>query len=558
MSAVGARRAGAVVVAVTLTLAAAGAAWWAWGGASGRRPVVLADWVPIDAAPVVWIDELGATIDGAAALAQAVAGTAGLLDAAEIAAGLDLRDAAAVGRAGLRLDAGVVGFGWQQGEWLVVPVEGRAGVEHLVGVVRRRGHAVVELPSAPSPAQLAYTVADRADATREVGWLWWVPPVLIGRIGASAAGAAGASTFAAWHSAPRRTAASLTGAPGQLHARLPLDSAQRAAAHHGLGPLNFLLGAALDRLHGLEADAHVGRDGVTVTARLTAAPGQLQDVAAYHQGFVADAPGETLDLGDLLPDETVALARARLNPALLQWLPAAVRDAVWPASALERLHPALVGVDARQLLDELDGQVAFALLGIADAVPLDPRQWAALAPRLALRGAVAVAFRQPEAAARFVDRCRSALDTHPERPTTVAFGAWNGLAVPGPTVPWWLLRRGRDVVLVSGVDAHEDLDRVARGKFPSLAAAAGSELARSVVQGTGAWLAGRVETPRIARSLRRRGMPDYVVQMVASLGEGTVAVALGPDAVTIHAEIRPGTTAAQPQAAPPGTTAGAP
>lgn len=502
-----------------------------------KAPFQPGAWVPRDADLVAWIDGLQPLGDGLRSLGSKVGGAQGLPEALALVADVDLLDPQAIERVGLRPDAGLVAFRFRDALWLAVPVAGDRGVAHLLGVLRKRGYTLPDLPNGPWP------VGARGEPGREVARLWRAQgpedggDVLLGRL-PLAGQAEPEAEHAALKQAPRL--GTLPGGPGvgHLRARLAPDGPELKAAHAAVGPANLLIGGAIDKIQRLEADLQVAGGAPRLTVHLVSAPGQLDDFAKYHMGFLGQA--STLDLGDLLPDETPLLVRARLNPALLGLIPGVLRDRLLPASLLGVLHPALVGVDASQLLVAAwEGQVAAGVLSVADDVPLDPGQWPRLDPRAAVRGFVAVSLQSDLAAQTLVERCRAALETSPERPETVQLRAWAGFQVPGPGAPWLLLRKGRQVALVSGTGTREDLQRIAEGKFPDLGQFTRPGLERELVQGDKHWLGLLGSTPRVARSLRRRGVPDYAVQMLASVATVAAGLELLPDRFTLRLELRP-------------------
>jgi len=189
---------------------------------------------------------------------------------------------------------------------------------------------------------------------------------------------------------------------------------------------------------------------------------------------------------------------------------------------------------------------------VADDVPLDPRIWPSLSARRSLRAVLALSMRSDVAADALVQRVRTVLDTSTEPSKPAQFGRWTGLAAAGPEAPWWLLRDGRRLALVSGVGAGDDLGRMAAGRFPSLGAVVAGDIERDVVQGRRQWLSVLVTTPRITRSLRRRGVPDHFVQMLGSVAAVAAVVRLTPDGIEFDAALRPAGEA--PPKSAPGAT----
>lgn len=509
-------------------------------------------WLPAEAELVVWSAPTASVAERFDELAQTVTGLRGVWDAVQLASGVDWRDAAAIQRAGLRGDAGLAAFWWRQAAWVVVPIAAAAGGDHVREQLRRRGYGV-GAPQALGNGQL-WQIAGR-DSQADLLQLWQGADAVVLRMPLEAtATLAGPSELAGYFKA--KTLASLDQAPGVLHLRWAWQgtgsSGQgakvQAALHQALGPADLLLGGVVDRVQGLDADVQLGPEGLTSQVRLKAAAGKLADVASYHAGFVADAAA--LSLGDLLPDETLLLSQLRLNPALWNGLPQALQDAVLPAHALQALHPALAGVDARQALQMWDGQVAVALLAVADAVPLDPRAWAKLWWRTALRPVVAVSLRSDAQARELQERLRAAIDTSADRSQPASFGRWLGFSVAGPDAPWLLLRQGRVIAMVSGQGAADDLRRVTEGKYAALGQAVQGEHEKTLVAGQRYWSSALLHTPRLVRSLRRRGVPDYATQLLGAVHSVAATVELTADSVTLQVALRPAADEEADHAAP--------
>ncbi len=502
-------------------------AWLTWRH-DHLPAVALASQVPEKADAVVWLDRLDLAARGLRRLTDRVAGARGVREALQVLADVDVLDTAAVARVGLRPDAGAVLFRWQDAVWLALPVADASGAAHVQTVLKRRGYAC--------NGQNPWQIMDRQDVHKRVAEMRLQAGILLvgWPIGAKPA------DFVAYDAAPRR--ASLTANPGELHAQFQVaaDGPELTAIHGLLGLGNLVLGGLVDRVERLDADLQLDLPQPRLHVRLASKPGALADIADYHTRFFQEAPGALLDLGQLLPDETPLLLRARLNPALLGLVPQGLRDALLPVSLLGAWHPALNGVDfQRGVLAVWDGQVALALLGVADDVPLDPNAWPQRAWRKDLRLALAFSAHTDSEADALLQAVRTALETSPDKPVTAQFRDWAGFAVPNPDAPWWLLRRGRHLALISGRGEGEDLGRVASGKFPDLAAAATAPVEKSLVDGAGRWAGVLLETPRLARALRRRGMPDYIVQLLAAVQSVAVAVSLDADALTLDVQLRP-------------------
>lgn len=524
-------------------LAALAALWWG-RAAPELEPWQPAAWLPESAEMVAWSEPTGDVAARFDELARSVAGLRGVWDAVQLATGVDWRSAEAVEKAGLRSDAGLAASWWHQAAWIAVPLAGPRGADHVLEQLRRRGYGV-GAAEALGAGQL-WRIASR-DGVADKLQLWQGQAAVVLRLPQDGTPTGDStSEFQAFLAAPRR--ASLDSRPGVLHLRWnwQADTAGatsgtaarvQAGLHQALGPADLLVGGMVERIQGLDADVQLGPQGLSAQVDLRSAPGKFADVAGYHAGFINDAAA--LSVSDLLPDETPLLAHLRLNPALWNSLPQVIQDAALPSHALQALHPSLSGVDARQALQAWDGQVAVALLAVADSVPLDPRAWEKLWWRTALRPVVAVSLKTDVQARELQDRLRQAIDTSADRSEAASFGEWTGFAVPGPGAPWLLLRRGRALAMVSGQGSADDLRRVAQGKYANLAKTAVGEQETAMVAGKNYWASALVHTPRVVRSLRRRGVPDYATQLLAAINSVAVSVELTADRFTVHLGMRP-------------------
>ena len=545
-------------LALALLVVAGGGGLWLQMRRSDVQPFVIASIVPADCEQIAWLDRLDRVVDLAAGLSPRMPGSEGLVEALSVLAGVDLADPDAVADAGLQLTTGAVVFAWQDAAWAAVGLRDADGADHIVGLLGRRGHDVQARP-APEGAATAWHVRTRADQPVEAD-LWWAPPVLLARVGgmgsdgaAPAAeepaqrAAGGSSAWAAWKAAKRIDASVLQSTTGDLHLRWTLaeHSAVRVALHDALGPLALLFGGVVDRIERIDADLSLDAAGPALDVRLQAAPGGLEDIARYHAGFLPGSSPALLDLGATLPDENALLVRLRLNPKLVDLLPDAVRDAVMPASMLARLDPRLAALDARDLvIDAVDGQIAAGLIGLADEAPLDPRTWAARDLRRLLSGWVGLQARDDRAARTLLERVRGLLadaGASHER----SLGPWAGPCTEAGTTPWCLLADGRRLLWLNGKDTFERLQWVASGRFPSLAKAARTPLERELAAGQRWWAGALITTPRVVRSLRRRGVPDHFVAMLGGVTAAAVGVEWTDDAVHLRVEVRPADVAGE-------------
>lgn len=513
---------------VLLALGFGAGAWLRWR--HDTLPAVdVAPWIPVDAEALVWTHRLDTVTRSVRQLTRQVPGLEGVGEASKLLVGVDLTDAEAVAASGLQPQSGLAVFRFGGALWAVIPLEDSRGALQIHDLLTKRGFTVV-------PGQPVTRVMDRTDVKREVAQLREDRGVLLVRWAMDDK----VADPDAYENAPKLT--KLPSPPGEVHARMQVraDGPEIASLHAAVGPANLVLGGMIDRVTMVEADLVLATAQPYVHVKMTGAPGAFQDVADFHTRFVPDAPGASLDLGSVLPDETPLLVRAKVNPALLEMVPVAIRDAYLPPTVLGGWHPALNGVDfGRSVRDVLDGEVAAGLLAVADDFPLDPSLWLSRSLRKDLRFFVAASCKTDTDAANLLGLVKTALETGADKPSVVQFGDWAGIAVPVADMPWWLLRSGRHLLVVSGRGEGEDLARTASGKFPSLDKAVGDGPAREVLTGRGRWFGALVEFPRIVRALRRRGVPTYALELLGALRSVSAGVGLTGDGIDLVLSLQP-------------------
>lgn len=512
--------------------------WWSARAATGS--FALHAQVPAAVDQLLWADSLGGAAAGVRRIAGQLRGAEGIADAAAMLAGLSGLESPQLREVGLRPDAGVAVYRYDGAFWGVTQVSGRRGAEHILGVLERRGHVVEPIaPLDPGAAWWRISARGKPGDVRIHARLRGDLFLLRWRLSAQADDPAQA--LQRWQEAPRMTAEALGGRPGQLHGNFTLDRALglQQAARRAMGSATLLFGRLVDRFERAQLDLSLDGPQPTVALALKTAPAGAKDVADYHQGFLAEKEG-LLQLGDLLPDEVALLARGRVNPALLDMVPRIVRDRLIPASLLGQVHPALAGLDVRSaLIEQLDGQLAAGLLGVDDQAPPDPRSWPVRGLRKTVGGFVALSLKTDRAARDLLERAETLLKEGGAAPQRVVLGAFSGFSVDVEPAPWGLLRRDRALVWISGKGELARFERTAKGVFPSLGKAADSPLERDVLAGRGHWVGAMATTGRVVRSLRRRGVPDHFVSMVASVAALSATLALEPDGALLTLQLRP-------------------
>ncbi|GEM_PF-3529052 len=535
-------------VAAVAVVAAIGVGVWL--GRDGSRSVEAVDpatLVPEDATAVAWVDSFAEVADGLRALARKVPGTAGVVEAAELLLDVPSLDEPGFQARGLTTAAGAVLFLWRDAWWLVTSTPRSEGAEHLATLITRRGHPVKA--TALAGVERAWAIGKRAGA-ETAGHMWLNGAEVVIRLGAPAVALARGATPAelsvddivAWREAKRLAPGSLAGTEGVVHARWTIgeDDPVRQKLRESLGPATLLFGRYVSSFISARADLGLEDGRASLQLKMRTKPGGGADVRRYHHGYLAKERPR-LGLGAVLPDETMALARVRINPNLAGMVAGLLRFA--GGRGLGELHASLSGLDiGGLLLSRTDGQLAVALLGLTDEAVPDPRAWRGDRWRKQAGIAVALSMKTDTAAKDVLERIAATL--HESKVTTqpLSLGAWQGYRVADKRSEWALLRRGMAVLCVIGDGELKRFERVRDGRFPGLASIARANLSSDVVVGKKQWLGGVLTTGRLVRSARRRGIPDSITAMIASIESLALGVELLDDGMVLRARLEPAPT----------------
>jgi hypothetical protein len=549
----GSNKAAATFAIVVALVAAIGGAWYVsstnWSSAGAFDP---ASHVPKDVDTVAWIGSLGALADGLTEIADRIRGSGGLAEAAKLLLDVPSLDDAGLRAAGLAPQHGAVVFGWRQAYWLVAPLSSAAGADHLLGLFQRRGHPVTEL--AQQESLRTWQVKDRA-GERVVGHLWLKDGLVVGRLAAVSVPSEATpvalepAEFEIWSAAKRLPSGALdsAGAVISAYSQIGRDDALRRRLRRSLGPASLLFGRYVGSFTRVSVNLRIKAGEPSLDVRLYGPKAQAAEIQRYHHAFITDDK-ELVDFGDVLPDEVTALARARVNPNLVAMISGVVGLA--GGVDLGLVDRSLRSLDMRSLLlDPFDGQLAVAVLGISDDATPDLRRWRGDGWRKMAGVAVAVALKTDTAAAHLLDRIRQRLEDDKISVRDAKLGPWTGLHRESGKASWSLLKRGRAVLWILGDGELARFERVAAGRFPSLAKTLEGDLERAAVTGKGQWLSLLVTTGRAVRSARRRGIPDAITAMVASVTAVAAGVELHEDGATIRLSVRPAPKSRNKQAA---------
>lgn len=535
-------------VALVLLLALVGGTVWVLKyreqGTSARFEATAH--VPKAAVGVFWTGTLAEIATGLTEVGARIKGSAGLRDAAALLIGVKSLTAAGLTEVGLEAEAGVAGFIWDDAAWLAVPVRSRAGADHLLNLLQRRGHQVEALPAVGSRSfwQIHTRAGDAIAGHSQLEGGVLLTRMVLPTATAATPTDARIDAFDAWRAAPKLAgseAESGAKTPGGrlLHARWRLDKDDpiRSLVRRSLGPASLLFGRFVGSFTDARLDVLITNGAPTVTMKLNAPPDQAAEMRRYHRDFVQDDQA-LIALGGVLPDEVTAVVRARINPNLVSMVAGLL--ALGGGIAGDLLDPELRSLDLQPLLlAPFDGQIAVALLGVSDDATPDLQQWRGTGWRKLAGVAAAVALRTDTDATAVIDRVRSRLQENSATFANVSLGEWRGIRRTGGRTSWALLRRDRGVFVILGEGEWERFDRVARGKFPSLGSTLQGPLENAVTSGKGQWLSAVVTTGRTVRSARRRGIPNSITSMVASVSAVALGVDLLDDGVRISASIRP-------------------
>lgn len=282
-----------------------------------QQPFALENAVPQDADALLWLDSIAPLAQSLAQLAARVPGTTGILDAGKMVFGVDLRDPDAVDHAGLRHDAGVCAFRWHDALWLVLSISAPKGANHVATLLSGRGYRVGAALASFEDVHAHWEIFDRTDDKNAIGHLFESESAAILRWQITAKPTSDAvAAYTALHKAAPMKDKSLHVATGQIHLRMTLakDGPEIAALHSALGMGNLVFSGAVDKFVRAEADFDMAAGQPTLRLLLASQPGDLGEIAKFHQNFVVNDGLGLLDLGALLPDETPLFWRVRLNP----------------------------------------------------------------------------------------------------------------------------------------------------------------------------------------------------------------------------------------------------
>ena len=516
------------------------ASWWL-SRSQQVPPLPLHRHVPEAADRLVWIDALDSLDRPLAGLVGRVPGSEGLVSAVAWIAGLEGLDQARLEAVGVDTRSGLAIYRFDDAWWGVAGAHDERATRHFVSVLRRRGHDVEEL-GRHDDGQRRWRIGERGRPELTRGHLGRDGPLMWMRWRLSAGGGDGTAALQRWRTAKRTDKEKMGAASGLAHGRTLLD--EDIGFHDVLrrlvGPAALLVGRQIDAFERATLDLAISDATVQAQVRLNTAPGASKRFADFHGRFLP-AEQRHLDLGDLLPDEVMALVRARLNPDLLAMVPAVFRDRLLPKNLLASLDPALSTINARTLLfDVLDGQIAVGVLGVDDRLTWKPDGWPIAELRAAVHGFVAVGLKTEQAASALVGGCQASLKAASVAVESLTIGRFHGFAASSrETPPWILLYGGNSVVWISGRGELKRLQWAASDRFPTLAEATEQGVERDLVQGRRYWLGILTTTGRLARTLRRRGIPDHLVAMIASVAAIAAAVEIDDDGISVDLKVRP-------------------
>ncbi len=532
----------ATLICSLVVIVAVSCAWWLKSPDNVSKiafdPAVQ---VPAQANQIAWADSLHNIASGLATLANKVRGSEGLQEATRLLLAVRSLDDEGLSEIGLVADQGVAGFSWRDGNWIVLPVSSEVGASHLVELLGRRGHQVTELPARDSLR--TWRIHTRAK-DRVLGHLWLVDQLVIART-KSAPLPTDATPIAAapeevdeWLTSKRMKPGALV-SKGELNVRWnftkrdPLLSKLRRA----LGPAALLFGRYVASFKSAQASLSLRAPGPALNVRLYAPKEQASEVRRYHFGFIEN-DAALLNLADVLPDEVIAIVRSRIHPNLVSMAAGLLKMA--GGVNLGIIDPSLRSLDADALLLEpFDGQLAVALLGVSDEATPDIRQWRGGGWRRQAGVAIAMAMTTDTAANLLVERVRQRLSEDGAGFKTTTLGNWTGLTRKGGQSSWSLVRHKRGVLWILGDGELQRFERVTSGRFPSLGKVVQGALERSVVDGKGQWISALLTTGRAVRSARRRGIPNSITAMVASVAALAAGIELHDDGVSVRLTLRP-------------------
>ncbi|HAN31821.1 MAG TPA: hypothetical protein DCQ06_09515 [Myxococcales bacterium] len=339
-----------------------------------------------------------------------------------------------------------------------------------------------------------------------------------------------------WQQASKR--AWTTGSTLTVHVDVKAASHAKARARALLGPAALLFGGVVDAIESIEAKLNLASKSPALTLRLNTHKGANR---AFYDYYVAPFDkGPTLALGEVLPDETSFWTLVHINPKLLKWVPNFLLKRVLPADVFGHIDSRFAAIDLRtELVQRWNGRLALGFLGLNDDFRLPTGIKALLRGWSHMGFFVGLGLDEPAAAAALPQAILAACDGTRDCAQEVSIGPWKGVTLQRDNLHVSCLHRDNNLLWIFGQGELERFYRVQRGRFPSWKGAADNELELAIGQDGHGWMKAALSTGRISRAVRRRGVPDTVVQMLRSVAAIAGRMVVDVDGFEVSMRLRP-------------------
>ncbi|NUN13630.1 MAG: hypothetical protein HUU55_08335 [Myxococcales bacterium] len=307
-------------------------------------------------------------------------------------------------------------------------------------------------------------------------------------------------------------------------------------------PLGYVAGAAKEVLQGAQSlvlRVGVFEDRIDIRCKLGIDP---QTMGWAKEWFLDAPPG--FAVGSILPRDTTALVRTRIQADKIRAVPSFLRSALIPSGVLKAIHPLLETTDLdKDLLSYIRGNIAFAFLGLAEgAAPgkiLTARRFSDGLPLLEA-ALIFDVHKSEEFWGRFTKLTEFAQKSGYQ--LTAAKPAGKATLVTklvheknGEHLAAFLL--DNTVIITAGVQAYLGLRDVLEGRSTELSKRIESQLLADVAADSPLLLGIVTTFSRISRELGERGAPPFYLRTLDSIFEAGARIGAEPDGLRFDLEV---------------------
>lgn len=307
-------------------------------------------------------------------------------------------------------------------------------------------------------------------------------------------------------------------------------------------PLGYVAGAAKEMLQGAQSLVlRVGlyEDHIDIRCKLGIAP----ETMGWAKEWFLDAPAGPA-MGAILPRDTTALIRTRIQADKIRAVPSFLRSALIPSGVLKAIHPLLDAVDLdKDLLSYIRGNIAVAFLGLAEgAAPgkiLTARRFYEGLPLL--EAALIFDVEKPD---EFWGRFGKLTELAQKSGYQLSAAKPVGKGFP---VTKLIHEKNKEhlaaflventVIVTVGAQAYLGIRDVLDGRSTQLSKRIESKLLAEVAADSPLLVGAVLTFSRISRELGERGAPPFYLRTLDSIFEAGVRIGAEPDGLRFDLEV---------------------